>query len=59
LLNGAADRFFRRDERLYLRALRSGRVRLIEGAAHMANLDQPEAYTQALRDFATEIVTVR
>jgi len=59
LLNGAADRFFRRDERLYLRALRSGRVRLIEGAAHMANLDQPEEYTQALRDFATEIVTVR
>jgi pimeloyl-ACP methyl ester carboxylesterase len=44
---------------LYLRALRSGRVRLIEGAAHMANLDQPEAYTRALRDFATEIVTVR
>jgi pimeloyl-ACP methyl ester carboxylesterase len=59
LLNGAADRFFRRDERLYLRALRAGRVRLIEGAAHMANLDQPEAYTQALRDFATEIATVQ
>ncbi|MGQ9548528.1 MAG: alpha/beta fold hydrolase [Roseiflexus sp.] len=56
LLNGAADRFFRRDERSYLRALRNGRVRLIEGAAHLANLDQPEAYTRALRDFATEIV---
>jgi Predicted hydrolases or acyltransferases (alpha/beta hydrolase superfamily) len=59
LLNGAADRFFRRDEQLYLRALRSGRLRLIEGAAHLANLDQPEAYTRALRDFATEIATVQ
>lgn len=59
LLNGAADRFFRRDERLYLRALRSGRVGLIKGAAHLANLDQPEAYTRALRDFATEIATVQ
>jgi pimeloyl-ACP methyl ester carboxylesterase len=44
---------------LYLRTLRAGRVRLIEGAAHLANLDQPEAYTQALRDFATEMATVR
>lgn len=59
LLNGASDRFFRRDERLYLRALRHGRLRLIEGASHLANLDQPEAYTAALREFVSEIVAVQ
>ncbi len=59
LLNGAEDRFFRRDEQPYLRALRHGRLRLIEGAAHLANLDQPEAYTTALHDFVSEIVTVQ
>lgn len=59
LLNGAQDRFFRRDEQVYLRTLRDGRLRLIEGAAHLANLDQPEAYTTALREFASEIVAVQ
>ena len=59
LLNGADDRFFRRDERLYLSALRHGRVRLIEGATHLANLDQPQAYTAALRDFVSEVVAVQ
>ncbi|MCS6841850.1 MAG: alpha/beta hydrolase [Roseiflexus sp.] len=59
LLNGARDRFFRRHEQSYLRALRHGRLRLIDGAAHLANLDQPEAYTTALRDFVSEMVTVQ
>lgn len=59
LLNGASDRFFRRDEQFYLRALRHGRLRLIEGASHLANLDQPEAYTTALREFVSEIVAVQ
>lgn len=59
LLNGASDRFFRRDEQSYLRALRHGRLRLIEGASHLANLDQPEAYTTALREFVSEIVAVQ
>lgn len=59
LLNGANDRFFRRDEHSYLRALPQGRLRLIENASHLANLDQPEAYTTALRDFVSEVVAVQ
>lgn len=52
LLNGKADPIFRRGEQSYLHALARGRLHLIAGAAHLANLDQPEAYSAALRDFA-------
>ncbi len=58
LLNGAQDRFFRRHEQSYLHALRHGRLHLIDGAAHLANLDQPEAYTTALQAFVSEIVAI-
>lgn len=52
LLNGAADPIFRRGERAYLQALARGRLQVIDGAAHLANLDQPEAYCAALREIA-------
>lgn len=59
LLNGVQDHFFRRHEPIYLRALRNGQLRLVEGATHLANLDQPMVYTDAVRDFVSRVVTVR
>lgn len=52
LLNGAADPIFRRGEHAYLQALACGRLQVIDGAAHLVNLDQPEAYCAALRAIA-------
>lgn len=51
LLNGRADPIFRRGERLYLQALARGRLLVVDGAAHLVNLDQPAAYNAALREF--------
>jgi pimeloyl-ACP methyl ester carboxylesterase len=31
------------------------RVQVIDDAGHLANLDQPEAYTEAVRGFAGEV----
>ena len=55
LLNGEYDLGFRLHERRFLAATQHGRVQTIPRAIHIANLDQPEAFTEAIRSFARSI----
>ena len=55
LLNGAYDLGFRLHERKFLAAARNGQIQIIPRAIHIANLDQPEAFTEAIRSFAKSI----
>jgi pimeloyl-ACP methyl ester carboxylesterase len=55
LLNGARDLGFRLQERQFLAAAQNGRLEIIPKAFHIANLDQPEAFTQAIRGLAKSI----
>lgn len=52
ILNGEADWIHRSAERLYLRAAQNASIQTIPNAGHVANLDQPEAFAQAVRAFA-------
>lgn len=51
ILNGEKDAASRRGEAQFVAKLRAGRVQVIPGAGHACNLDQPEVYNQAVRDF--------
>lgn len=55
LLNGARDLGFRMQEREFLAAAQNGRLQIIPKAFHIANLDQPAAFTEAIRGFAKSI----
>jgi pimeloyl-ACP methyl ester carboxylesterase len=55
LVNGADDPLFRRSEDAFLAACRDGRLRVIEGAGHLVNSDQPAAFNAAIREFAESI----
>jgi pimeloyl-ACP methyl ester carboxylesterase len=55
ILNGERDAASRRGEAKFAAALRSGRAQVVPGAGHACNLDQPEAYNQAVREFAQSI----
>jgi pimeloyl-ACP methyl ester carboxylesterase len=55
LLNGAYDLGFRMHERQFLAAAQQGRLEIIPKAIHLANLDQPEAFANAVRGFAESI----
>jgi pimeloyl-ACP methyl ester carboxylesterase len=55
LVNGADDPLFRRGEGVFLAACRDGRLHVIEGAGHLVNSEQPEAFNAAVRRFATEV----
>ena len=55
ILNGRKDSASRRGEAKFLGALQQGRAQVIEDAGHACNLDQAEAYNQAVRDFAESI----
>jgi pimeloyl-ACP methyl ester carboxylesterase len=55
LLNGEFDLFFRPTERSFAAAAVDPRRVLIRGATHLANLDRPEAFTAAIRRFASAI----
>ena len=55
LLNGEYDLFFRPTERSFAAVATNPRRALIRGATHLANLDQPEAFTRAIRRFADSI----
>ncbi len=55
LVNGADDPLFRRGEGAFLAACHDGRLHVIEGAGHLVNSEQPEAFNAAIREFA-EIV---
>lgn len=54
-LNGARDLGFRLQERKFLAAAPNGRLQIIPKAFHIANLDKPEAFTEAVRSFAKSI----
>jgi pimeloyl-ACP methyl ester carboxylesterase len=55
LLNGEFDLFFRPTERGFAAAAVDARRVLIRRATHLANLDQPAAFTAAIRRFATRV----
>jgi pimeloyl-ACP methyl ester carboxylesterase len=55
LLNGARDPLFRRHVRALLAACRSVRYEVLPRAAHLSNLDQPDAFAQAVIEFARSI----
>ena len=55
VLNGARDWVHRTAEKAYVRAARNARLQIIPQAGHLAGLDQPAAFTAAVRDFANQV----
>ena len=55
ILNGERDSVSRRGESKFVAVARRGRAWLIPGAGHACNLDQPEKYNLAVREFAQSI----
>ena len=55
LLNGEYDMFFRPPERSFAAAAANPRRLLIRRATHLANLDQPAAFSAAIRGFVRSI----
>lgn len=55
ILNGEYDLFFRPTARSFAAVAARPKRALIRGATHLANLDQPEAFTAAIRRFAGSI----
>lgn len=55
LLNGAFDLGFRMHEKRFLRTAQQARLEIIPKAFHLANIDQPELFSQAIRRFARSI----
>jgi pimeloyl-ACP methyl ester carboxylesterase len=55
LINGEFDLFFRPGERAFADAAADPRRVLIRRAAHLTNLEQPEAFTAAIRRFAIRV----
>jgi pimeloyl-ACP methyl ester carboxylesterase len=51
VLNGGGDKGHVREAEKLLAGVPHGRAQVIEGAGHLANLDRPEEYTAAVRDF--------
>jgi pimeloyl-ACP methyl ester carboxylesterase len=56
LLNGQYDQF-RLGVRAFLRDCPDARVEVVPRASHLANLDQPVAFADALLRFADEVAT--
>jgi pimeloyl-ACP methyl ester carboxylesterase len=59
ILNGENDAASRRGESKFVSAAQQGRVQAVPDAGHACNLDQPERYNQAVRDFARSIGWMR
>ncbi|WP_407703538.1 alpha/beta fold hydrolase [Streptomyces triticagri] len=55
ILNGEKDTVFRSGEREFAAQHPRARIELIPRARHLANFDQPEAFTDAVRRFAREL----
>ncbi|MFC9586227.1 alpha/beta fold hydrolase [Streptomyces yangpuensis] len=55
ILNGEKDTVFRSGEREFARAHPDARIELIPRARHLANFDDPEAFTAAVRRFALHL----
>jgi pimeloyl-ACP methyl ester carboxylesterase len=56
VVNGEFDVLFRLFQRSFVEAAVDARRRLIPGATHLSNLDRPDAFSAAVRDFAREVV---
>jgi pimeloyl-ACP methyl ester carboxylesterase len=52
LLNGARDLGFRIHEKRFLALAQQGQLEVIPKAFHLANIDQPERFSEAVRRFA-------
>jgi pimeloyl-ACP methyl ester carboxylesterase len=55
ILNGENDAMNRQGERDFLRAARDGRLEIVKGAGHGANLERPAEFGIAVRGFAESI----
>ncbi len=55
VLNGEYDTFNRANERAFAAATRNGRLQIIHRAGHLCNLDQPEIFNKAVRNFARSL----
>jgi pimeloyl-ACP methyl ester carboxylesterase len=55
IVNGARDRLMRRHELAFLNECQQGRLVVVPGAGHLANLDSPEVFNRALRGFAATV----
>lgn len=55
LLNGSMDWGFRMHEKRFLAMAQRGRVEVIPKAFHLSNIDQPEAFSDAVRRFAKSV----
>ena len=55
ILNGEQDTGNRRAARRFARSSRRGTVAVIGGAGHACNLDRPDAFNAAVRDFAAAV----
>ncbi|WP_328907784.1 alpha/beta hydrolase [Streptomyces sp. NBC_00234] len=55
ILNGEKDSLFRSGEQDFARAHPQARVELIPRARHLANFDDPDAFTDAVRRFARQL----
>lgn len=57
ILNGESDEPNTKSQSALLAELKHGRLKVLPQASHLANLEQPEAYTNAVRLFALEAVS--
>lgn len=55
LLNGRWDFGFRMHEKRFLAAARRGSLEVIPGAFHLVNIDQPQAFSDAVARFARRV----
>ncbi|MER7056542.1 alpha/beta hydrolase [Streptomyces sp. NPDC000351] len=55
ILNGEKDTVFRSGEMDFVRAHPQARIELIPRARHLANFDDPDAFTDAIRRFALQL----
>jgi len=55
LINGEDDLLFRSGENAFLAAARDGRLEVIPGCGHLVSEDQPTAFNDAVRRFASEV----
>jgi pimeloyl-ACP methyl ester carboxylesterase len=55
IVNGEFDLLFRLSERSFIEAAADPRRHLIRRATHLTNLDQPEAFSAAIRRFAATL----
>lgn len=52
IVNGGRDWVHRFYERRFLAAARDGSIRIIDGGNHICSLDEPEAFSEIVREFA-------